>query len=131
MVIRAKEIGSRVVAMKPVTGSAEWLRYNLSLNVSLGVTQVLEVALGNECGQVGIVLADDFIAGSLVGNATFGSPELHGPKFPRTMVSARRSIGFGMRNCELISSSSTLKATRQSSRKVAAGQSQRTGQCFS
>jgi FkbM family methyltransferase len=58
MAIRAKEIGSRVVAMEPVAGNAEWLRYNLSLNGCLGVTQVLEVAHGNECGQVEIVLAD-------------------------------------------------------------------------
>jgi FkbM family methyltransferase len=86
MAIRAKEIGAHVVAMEPVAGNAEWLRYNLALNGCLLVTQVLEVALGNECGQVEIVLADDFIAGSVVGNAMFGSQELYGPQFPRTMV---------------------------------------------
>jgi hypothetical protein len=109
MAIRAKEIGSRVVAMEPVAGKAEWLRSNLSLNGCLGVTQELEVALGNERGQVEIVVRS----------------------FPELWSSARRSIGFGTRKGESISLSSTLKATRQSSRKVAARQSQRTGQCFS
>jgi len=33
-----------------------------ALNGCLDVTQVLELALGNECGQAEIVLADDFIA---------------------------------------------------------------------
>ena len=86
MAIRAKEIGSRVIAMEPVASNAEWLRYNLALNGCLDVTQVLEVALGNECGQIEIVLADDFAAGGAVGNATFGSRELYGPQFRRTVV---------------------------------------------
>jgi FkbM family methyltransferase len=86
MAIRAKEIGSRVVAIEPVASNAEWLRYNIALNGCLDVTRVLEVALGNECGQMEIVLADDFVAGGVVGNATFGSPELYGPQFPRTVV---------------------------------------------
>ena len=47
---------------------------------------VLEVALGNECGQVEIVLGDDFIAGGVVGNAMFGSRELYCTMFRRTMV---------------------------------------------
>src|SRR5262249_59977819 len=51
MAIRAKEIGSRVIAVEPVGSNARWLRYNLALNGCLDVTQVLEVALGNECGQ--------------------------------------------------------------------------------
>jgi FkbM family methyltransferase len=59
MAIRAKEIGSHVIAVEPVASNAQWLRYNLALNGCLDVTQVLEVALGNECGQVEIVLADD------------------------------------------------------------------------
>jgi FkbM family methyltransferase len=86
MAIRAREIGSRVIAMEPVASNAQWLRYNLALNDCLDVTQVLEVALGNECGQVEIVLADDFIAGGVVGNATFGSQKLYGSQFPRTVV---------------------------------------------
>ena len=57
-----------------------------ALNGCLDVTQVLELALGNECGQIEIVLADDFAAGGAVGNATFGSRELYGPQFPRTVV---------------------------------------------
>ena len=57
-----------------------------ALNGCLDVTQVLELALGNECGQAEIVLADDFIAGGVVGNAMFGSRELYGPQFPRTVV---------------------------------------------
>ena len=36
--------------------------------------------------QVEIALADDFLAGGVVGNATFGSRELYGPRFPRTVV---------------------------------------------
>jgi methyltransferase FkbM-like protein len=32
------------------------------------------------------VLADDFIAGGVVGNAMFGSRELYGSQFPRTVV---------------------------------------------
>jgi hypothetical protein len=67
MAIRAKEIGSRVVAVEPVGSNAQWLRHNLALNGGLDVTQVVEVALGNEYGQVEIVLADDFIAGAVVG----------------------------------------------------------------
>jgi FkbM family methyltransferase len=85
MAIRAKEIGSRVIAIEPVASNAEWLRYNLALNGCLDIAEVLEVALGNECGQVEIALADDFLAGGVVGNATFGSRELY-PRFPRTMV---------------------------------------------
>lgn len=86
MTIRAKEIGSHVIAVEPVASNAQWLRYNLALNGCLDVTQVLEVALGNECGEVEIVLADDFLTGSVVGNAMFGSRELYGPQFPRTFV---------------------------------------------
>jgi len=86
MAIRAKEIGSRVIAIKPVPGNAQWLRYNVALNGCLDVIQVLEVALGNECGQIEIVLGDDFVAGGVVGIAMFGSRELYGPQFPRTIV---------------------------------------------
>jgi FkbM family methyltransferase len=85
MAIRAREIGSRLIAIEPVVSNAEWLRYNLALNGCLDIAQVLEVALGNECGQVEIALADDFLAGGVVGNATFGSRELY-PRFPRTTV---------------------------------------------
>ena len=86
MAIRAKEIGSRVIAVEPVGSNAEWLRYNLALNGCLDVTQVLEIGLGNERGQVEIVFTDDFAAGGVVGNATFGSRELYGSQFPRTVV---------------------------------------------
>src|SRR5262249_44875050 len=85
MAIHAKEIGSHVIAVEPVASNAQWLRYNLALN-GCHVTQVLEVALGNECGQVEIVLADDFLTGAVVGNAMFGSRELYGPQFPKTFV---------------------------------------------
>src|SRR5262249_35905854 len=51
------------IAMEPVVSKAQWLRHNLALNGCLDVIQVLEVALGNECGQVEIVLADDFLTG--------------------------------------------------------------------
>ena len=50
MAIRAKEVGSRVIAVEPVAINAEWLRYNIALNGCLDITEVLEVALGNECG---------------------------------------------------------------------------------
>ena len=52
---------------------------NLALNGCADIAEVLEVALGNECGQVEIALADDFLAGGLVGKATFGSRELYIP----------------------------------------------------
>lgn len=58
---------------------------NLALNGCADIAEVLEVALGNECGQVEIALADDFLAGGLVGKATFGSRELY-TRFPRAMV---------------------------------------------
>ena len=90
MAIRAKEIGSHVIAVEPVASNAQWLRYNLALNGCLDVTQVLEVALGNECGQVEIVLAEDFLAGGTVGNATIASRELYGPQFSRAIVQLER-----------------------------------------
>ena len=75
-----------MIAVEPVGSNAEWLRYNLALNGCLDVTQVLEIGLGNERGQVEIVFTDDFAAGGVVGNATFGSRELYGSQFPRTVV---------------------------------------------
>jgi predicted RNA methylase len=79
MAIRAKEIGSRVIAIEPVASNAEWLRYNLALNGCLDIAEVLEVALGNECGQVEIALADDFLAGGVVGNGNFRQPRTLSP----------------------------------------------------
>ena len=86
MAILAKEIGSRVIAVEPVASNAEWLRYNLVINGCADVTAVLEVGLGNDCAQEEIVLAEDFLAGGVVGNATVASREIYGPKFARATV---------------------------------------------
>jgi FkbM family methyltransferase len=85
LAIRAKAIGSRVVAVEPVASNAEWLRYNLALNGCMGVAEVLELALGKKFGEAEIVLADDFLAGGVVGNATIGS-RFYGPQFSRATV---------------------------------------------
>ena len=85
LAIRAKTIGSRVVAAEPVASNAEWLRYNLALNGCMGVAEVLEFALGNKFGEAEIVLAEDFLAGGVVGNATIES-QLYGPQFSRATV---------------------------------------------
>jgi len=85
LAIRAKAIGSRVVAVEPVASNAEWLRYNLALNGCMGVAEVLELALGNKLGEAEIVLAEDFLAGGVVGNATIGS-RFYGPQFSRATV---------------------------------------------
>jgi FkbM family methyltransferase len=85
LAIRAKAIGSQVVAVEPVATNAEWLRYNLALNGCSDVTEVLEVALGNECGQAEMVLAEDFLGGGVVGNAIISS-QLYGPEFTRATV---------------------------------------------
>jgi FkbM family methyltransferase len=82
----AKSIGARVVAIEPVPVNAQWLRYNLALNECADVVDVFEVGLADECGEAEIVLAEDFLAGGTVGNATIASRELYGPQFSRAMV---------------------------------------------
>ena len=86
MAIHAKAIGSKVVAFEPLESNAAWLRYNLALNGCNDVTEVLEVALGNECGQVEIIFTEDFLGGGVVGTATIGSREIYPPKYPGAIV---------------------------------------------
>ena len=82
----ARSIGARVVAIEPVAVNTQWLRYNLALNNCADVVDVFEVGLADKCGEAEIVLADDFLAGGTVGNATIASRELYGPQFSRAMV---------------------------------------------
>jgi FkbM family methyltransferase len=82
----AKSIGARVVAIEPVAVNTQWLRYNLALNDCVDVVDVFEVGLSDECGEAEIVLAEDFLAGGTVGNATIASRELYGPQFSRAVV---------------------------------------------
>jgi FkbM family methyltransferase len=82
----AQSIGARVVAVEPVAVNAQWLRYNLALNACAHVVDVFEVGLADECGKAEIVLADDFLAGGMVGNATIAVRGLYGPQFSRAMV---------------------------------------------
>jgi FkbM family methyltransferase len=82
----AKRIGARVVAAEPVAANTQWLRYNLALNDCADVVDVFEFGLADECGEAEIVLAEDFLAGGTVGNATIASRELYGPQFSRAMV---------------------------------------------
>jgi len=63
-----------------VAVNTQWLLYNLALNNCADVVDVFEVGLADKCGEAEIVLADDFLAGS-VGNATIASRELYGPQF--------------------------------------------------
>jgi len=86
MAIKAKAVGSRVVAVEPLARNAEWLRYNLALNGCDDVTEVLEVALGDQCGQGEIILTEDFLGGGVVGTAVIGSRKIYGPKYPGAMI---------------------------------------------
>jgi len=81
----AAKIGASVVAFEPVATYMRRLRYNLALNGCANVT-VYETALGDQCGEVEIVLAEDFLAGGTVGNATIADPGVYGPQFSRTTV---------------------------------------------
>jgi FkbM family methyltransferase len=82
----AKSIGAQVVAVEPVAVNAQWLRYNLALNACAHVVDVFELGLADEYGETEIVLAEDFLAGGMVGNATIASRKLYGPQFSRAMV---------------------------------------------
>jgi FkbM family methyltransferase len=86
MAVFAEGIGARVLAVEPVAVNTQWLRYNLALNDCADVVDVFEVGLADECGEAEIVLAEDFLAGGMVGNATIASRELYGPQFSRAMV---------------------------------------------
>jgi FkbM family methyltransferase len=81
LAIQAKAIGSKVVAFEPLESNAAWLRHNLGLNDCLDVAQVIESALGSEGGLAKIVLTDDFLTGSSVGNATIMSHELYEERY--------------------------------------------------
>ena len=81
LAIKAKAIGSKVVAFEPLESNAAWLRHNLALNDCVNVAQVIESALGNESGLADIVLTDDFSGGGTVGNATIMSQVLYEEKF--------------------------------------------------
>jgi FkbM family methyltransferase len=82
----AKSIGARVVAVEPVAVNTQWLHYNLTLNDCADVVDVLEVGLSAESGEAEIVLAEDFLAGGMVGNATIASREMYGPQFSRAII---------------------------------------------
>jgi FkbM family methyltransferase len=81
LAIRAKAIGSKVVAFEPLESNAAWLRHNLGLNDCIDVVEVCLTALGNECGLANIVLAEDFLAGAGVGNATIASQTLYEARY--------------------------------------------------
>jgi FkbM family methyltransferase len=82
----AKSIGARIVAVEPVSMNTQLLCYNLALNDCADVCDVFEVGLADECGEAEIVLAEDFLAGGTVGNATVAGRELYGPQFSRATV---------------------------------------------
>jgi FkbM family methyltransferase len=86
MAIRAKSLGGRLVAVEPVPINAEWLRHNVATNDCANIVDVLEVGLSDDRGQTEIVLAEDFLAGGTVGNATIASRELYGSQFSRTVI---------------------------------------------
>src|SRR5262249_14829938 len=52
----------------------------LALNGCMDVAEVLELALGNKFREAEIVLAEDFLARGVVGNATIGS-QFYAPHF--------------------------------------------------
>jgi hypothetical protein len=59
--------------IEPLAVNTQWLLYNLALNNCVDVVDVFEVGLADKCGEAEIVLADDFLAGGTVGNATIAS----------------------------------------------------------
>jgi FkbM family methyltransferase len=81
LAIRAKAIGSKLVAFEPLQGNAAWLHHNLGLNDCSDVVRVIESGLGNESALAKIVLTDDFLGGGAVGNATIMSDALYQKRY--------------------------------------------------
>src|SRR6516165_4934755 len=114
----AKSIGARIVAVEPVSMNTQLLCYNLALNDCADVCDVFEVGLADECGEAEIVLAEDFLAGGTVGNATVAGRERFG---------LRHSIASGSEGADSMSPRSTSRAMKQNSCKAAARPSLHTG----
>jgi FkbM family methyltransferase len=81
LAIRAKTIGAKVVAFEPVQSNLTWLCDNLYLNDCFDVVEVIPKALGDYSGSANIVLAEDFLTGSVVGNAVITTPVLYRERY--------------------------------------------------
>jgi FkbM family methyltransferase len=86
LALAAKQREGRLVAVEPVSSNAAWLRDNLELNHCGDAVVVLPIALANQFGTSEIVLGEDFLSGSNVGNAIVADASMYGSEFRRTTI---------------------------------------------
>jgi FkbM family methyltransferase len=67
--MRARSLGSRVIAFEPVPSNIQRLVENVALNGLAGAVEIVRSGLSNKSGTASITLREDFQAGGEVGNA--------------------------------------------------------------
>jgi FkbM family methyltransferase len=90
MARKAERLNATVSAFEPVQSNCEWLLENLLLNACKDVVQIWPCALSDTDGEASIVLAEDFQAGGIVGNAVIADENAYGTQFGRAIAKLKR-----------------------------------------
>lgn len=86
MALKAQQLSAHIFASEPLASNAAWLRENLILNRVDLVTTVMPFGLSDAPGKTEIVLAEDFLTGAHIGNATIAT-EMYDSRFRREQIS--------------------------------------------
>jgi FkbM family methyltransferase len=88
--MRARSLGSRVIAFEPVPSNSQRLVENIALNGLAGTVEIVRAGLSNKARTASITLREDFQAGGDVGNAALVIDDGKDSEFPTLSIALMR-----------------------------------------